>query len=78
MWPVWPLPIRGEMKESKMRSESEARARSSQSPSKIKIKMTTFTHAAAAEAARKGDAPTLAASLPDLARALAAVDEDER
>lgn len=40
--------------------------------------MTTFTHAAAAEAARKGDAPTLAASLSDLARALAAVDEDER
>ena len=41
--------------------------------------MTTFAHATVAEAARKGDAAALAA-LPagDLARALAAKDDDER
>jgi len=40
---------------------------------------TTFAHATVAEAARKGDAAVLAALPPaDLARALAAVDEDER
>jgi hypothetical protein len=41
--------------------------------------MTTFTHASTAEAARAGDAQALASLTPaDLARALAAVDEDER
>ncbi len=43
------------------------------------MQATTFAHATVAEAARKGDAATLAA-LPagDLSRALAAKDDDER
>lgn len=45
------------------------------------LKTKTKMNHAAAEAARKGDAVTLAGALPssaDLARALAALDEDER